>query len=157
MHLKIYQVVLITLNRCILLFPILRNVKRLVSAQTRIWKLWLGTHILFHTQFIWNIIITLTNMENNCMFGTEANFQTVITNFRILYISSSPICMKVVILFLLILNFLFLVSSLHSLWPCSLFPPRVLLSPYPRPALKYFAFNKRLSFCSRCQFQSVGL
>lgn len=54
-------------------------------------------------------------MENNCIFGTEANYQTVIANFRILYITSSPICMKAVIPILLILRFIFLVSSLYSL------------------------------------------
>lgn len=133
----------------------MRNIKWLVSAQTRTQKLWWGTHIFFHTQFIWNIIKTLTNMKNNCIFGIEANYQTVLTNFRILYISTylyeccnyHPANTEI--------SF----SGFFSSFPLALFlsPLKVLLSPYPGPALKYFAFNKRLSFCSRCQFQSVGL
>lgn len=120
----------------------MRKVKWLVSAETRTLKLWLGTHILFGTQFTWNSIITLTNMENNCIFGTEANYQTVITNFRILYISSSPICTKVVILFLLILRFLFLVSSLHSLWPC-FFPRSKYFYPPSQDLLLSILFSTR--------------
>lgn len=67
-------------------------------------------------------------MENNCIFDTEANYQIVITNFRILYISSSPTCMKVVIVILLILRFLFLFFSLHSLQPCFCAPSKYFYS-----------------------------
>lgn len=80
---------------------------------------------------------------------------TVLTNFRILYISTylyesynyHPANTEI--------SF----SGFFSSFPLALFLSllKVLLSPYPGPALKYFAFNKRLSFCSRCQFQSVGL
>lgn len=56
-------------------------------------------------------------MENNCAYlVTEANYQTVVTNFRIIYISNLLMCVKVLIHFLLILRFLLLVPSLHSLW-----------------------------------------
>lgn len=95
-------------------------------------------------------------MENNGIFGTEANYQTVIINFRIPYVSSSPICMKFVILFLLILRFL-LVSSLHSLWPCFFPSSEYFYSSIQNLLLSILLLTRDCHFVADANLQLVGL
>lgn len=74
-------------------------------------------------------------MENNCAYlAIEANYQTDITKFRIIYLSNSLMSIYVLKIFLLILRFLLLVPSLHffclvwlGLW-FFFFPLKVLSS-----------------------------
>lgn len=77
-------------------------------------------------------------MENNCAYlAIEANYQTDITKFRIIYLSNSLMSIYVLKIFLLILRFLLPVPSLHFfclvwLGLCLFFSPQSSFIPLAR-------------------------